>query len=400
MTAEPQDLSPDEVAALLGRVELFQGLPPDELRGVAAIVAAIAVESGEVLFDEGEPGDCFYVVSEGSVEIVKGTQGGGEEKLAVRRAGEAFGEMALLNDAPRSATARAVEHSQLLTLSRDDFQKLLGDDSLALRMLQVLSKALRALGVRFASLESTAPLSTDSDGASAGGSAAAAEDMNRALQRAILPRTAPTVEGFDIAAGTMLEDSGAGRTVWEAVHFTDGRVGLVALTAEAGGLAPAHQLAVTRAFLNEFGRSGQSAETLFARVNDGLAHNEVRGVESSVVAGMLVPQEGSVLWSSAGTIPGGVIRRDGTFDEFSSHGPPLGMLEGFQYGAQEIPIGTGDMVIVLSTGSAGLFRGAADLVSTLQQKPAGEVVSTVHKAIRKLQGADVEETTVLFLRKH
>ncbi len=400
MTAEPQDLAPDEVAALLGRVELLQGLPQDELRGVAEIVAGIAVETGEVLFDEGEPGDCFYIVSQGSVEIVKNLPGGGEEKLAVRREGEAFGEMALLNDAPRSATARAVEDSRLLTLSRDDFHKLLGDDSLALRMLQFLSKALRALGVRFANLERTDTISMSSPGGSRGGSDGAAEDMNRALQRAILPRTAPTAEGYDIAAGTMLEDTGSGRTVWEAVRFTDGRVGLVALTAEAGGLAPAYQLAVARAFLNEFGRSGQSAETLFARVNDGLAHNEVRGVEPSVTAGMLVPQEGSVLWSSAGAIRGAVIRRDGTLEEFSSHGPPLGMLDGFRYGAQEIQIGTGEMVIVLSTGSTGLFRGAADLVSTLQQKPAGEVVSAVHRAMRKLQGPDVEETTVLFLRKH
>ena len=76
------------------------------------------------------------------------------------------------------------------------------------------------------------------------------------------------------------------------------------------------------------------------------------------------------------------------------------MLDGFQYGTEEFQIGTGDMVIVLSTGSTGLFRGAADLVSTLQQKPAGEVVATVHKAIRKLQGDDSEETTVLFMRKH
>ncbi len=76
------------------------------------------------------------------------------------------------------------------------------------------------------------------------------------------------------------------------------------------------------------------------------------------------------------------------------------MLDGFQYGSQEYEIGTGDVVIVLSTGSSGLFRGAADLVSTLQRKPAGEVVATVYKAIRRLQGENAEETTVLFMRKH
>lgn len=392
MAAEPRDLSSDEVIEILRHVDLFQGLPDDELRGVSEVVKGVTAQDGDVLFEEGEPGDYFYIVSRGAVEISKDTPGGETEKLAVRRAGEAFGEMALLNDAPRSATAKAVEETELLTLSREDFEQLMGGDGLAMRMLQVLSKALRALGVRFASLDRgvTPPVAT------AGG----AEDANRALRRVILPRAAPTANGFDIAAGTMLEDSGAGRTGWETVRFSDGSVGLVAMTVHGGGLLPAHQLALARTFLNEFARTGESTQSLFARVNDGLSHNEMPGIDQTVAAGMLVPGDGSVLWSGAGGVQGAVIRRDGTLDEFPSHGPPLGMLDGFQYGTQEYEIGTGDMVIVLSTDSPGLFRGAADLVSTLQQKPAGEVVATVHKAIRKLQGENAEETTVLFMRKH
>lgn len=392
MAAEPRDLSLDVVMEMLRHVDLFQGLPEDELSGVSEVVKGVTAQDGEVLFEEGEPGDCFYVVSKGAVEISKSVSGSGTDKLAVRRAGEAFGEMALLNDAPRSATAKALEETELLTLSREDFEQLIGGDSLAMRMLQVLSKALRALGVRFASLERGVPTPVVTGGG--------ADDANRALQRAIMPRSAPTADGFDIAAGTMLEDSGAGRTTWEAVRFADGRAGLVAMTVHGDGVPPAHQLALARAFLNEFARTGQPTESLFAAVNDGLSHNETPGIDQTVAAGMLVPGDGSVLWSGAGDVRGAVIRRDGTLDEFPSHGPPLGMLDGFQYGTQEYEIGTGDMVIVLSTGSTGLFRGAADLVSTLRQKPAGEVVATVHKAIRKLQGEDVKETTVLFMRRH
>ncbi len=392
MAVEPRDLSPDEVIEKLRHVDLFQGLPDDELRGVSEVVNGLTAQDGDVLFEEGEPGDCFYVVSKGAVEISKSIQGDGSEKLAVRRAGEAFGEMALLNDASRSATAKALEESLLLTLSRDDFETLVGGDSLSMRMLQVLSKALRALGVRFANLERGVPTTVaESDGG---------EDANRALQRSIIPRSAPTADGFDIAAGTMLEDSGAGRTAWETVRLSGGGVGLMAMTVHGDGLPPAHQLALARAFLNEYARTGQGAESLLARVNDGLAHNETPGVDQTVAAGLLVPGDGSVVWSGAGGVQGAVIRREGTLDEFPSHGPPLGMLEGFQYGTQEYQIGTGDMVIVLSTASTGLFRGAADLVSTLQQKPTGEVVATVHKAIRKLQGDNAEEITVLFMRKH
>ena len=204
-----------------------------------------------------------------------------------------------------------------------------------------------AFGLRASSGASRTPVVTGSG----------ADDANRALQRAIMPRSAPTTDGFDLAAGTMLEDSGAGRTAWETVRFADGRAGLVAMTVHGDGLPPAHQLALARAFLNEFARTGQSAESLFASVNDGLSHNETPGVDQTVAAGMLVPGDGSVLWSGAGDVRGAVIRRDGTLDEFPSHGPPLGMLDGFQYGTQEYEIGTGDMVIVLSTGSSRPVQG-------------------------------------------
>jgi CRP-like cAMP-binding protein len=84
------------------------------------------------------------VLTAGAVEIVKAVPGGGEEKLAVRRAGDVFGEMALLNYASRSATARAVGECEGLTLSRTDFEWLMGGDSLSFRLLKILSQALRA----------------------------------------------------------------------------------------------------------------------------------------------------------------------------------------------------------------------------------------------------------------
>jgi len=134
------------VVGLLEKVELFEGLPDDDLKRIAAIVRGTSVAAGEVLFEEGEPGDAFYIVFDGAMEITKARPDGSQDRLAVRRRGEAFGEMALLNDAPRSATARAVEDTRLIAVDREDFQLLLGGDSLALRMMRVLSKALRLWG--------------------------------------------------------------------------------------------------------------------------------------------------------------------------------------------------------------------------------------------------------------
>ena len=76
------------------------------------------------------------------------------------------------------------------------------------------------------------------------------------------------------------------------------------------------------------------------------------------------------------------------------------MMEGFKYAMQRFPMGAGDTAFVLSHASRGLLRGAADLVAQLHGKPAAEVVTTVHRAIRRTQGEERTETSVLFIRKH
>ena len=143
MITEHHNLLSDDVIESLHRVDLFMGLPDDELRALVEVSKGIKAGPGDLLFDEGDKDDRFFVVMEGAVEIVKAVPGGGEERLAVRRDGEVFGEMALLNDAPRSATARAARECECLTLSRGDFERLMGGDSFALRMLKILSQALR-----------------------------------------------------------------------------------------------------------------------------------------------------------------------------------------------------------------------------------------------------------------
>jgi CRP-like cAMP-binding protein len=121
------------VIPLLRKVEFFGGLPDEDLERLAGIVDGMDLASGETLFREGSRGDAFYIVYEGAVELLKSRTGGDPEKLAVRRAGDAFGEMALVDDAPRSATARALEDSRLVTIHREAFLGLIGGDNISLR---------------------------------------------------------------------------------------------------------------------------------------------------------------------------------------------------------------------------------------------------------------------------
>jgi len=225
------------------------------------------------------------------------------------------------------------------------------------------------------------------------------EEISRVIQRGLLPSEVPRIPGFDIAAGTSLPDDGPGRTLWDFFQLGNGKTGLVNLTVQGRGLPPAHYLAVARGLLRELARNHEDLQGFLARINSGLAAAAVEGVDQYVEAGVLVPSEGGVEWAGAGRCTGAVIRRNGVFDEFSAHGPPLGMMEGFLYGTERLELGAGDSVIVLSDVSPGVFRGAADLVASLQGKPVGEVVSTLHRALAKATPDVPVEATVVLVRR-
>lgn len=388
---EDQSWSMEEVTPLLRKVSFFEGLSDEELGQVASIIRKAVVEEQEILFQEGDEGDAFYIVHEGGVELTVTRPSGQVEKLALRRPGEAFGEMALLNEAPRSATARAASPSTLIRVDKGSFRELLGSNKLALGVLSSLSRALRALDMRFSAQERL-------DAARSGGGVDVSE-MSRLLQRGLIPEAAPRIKGFDIAAGTNLENEGEGRTTWDFAELKDGRTALINLNVQGEGLPPGHYLAMARSLLRELARDHEDLQGLLARVNSGLAAAVVEGMEQYVEVGILLPGEGAVEWAGAGRCPGAIIRRSGVFEEFSTHGPPLGMMEGFLYGTQRMELGAGDAVIVLSEASQGIFRGAADLVASLQGKPVGEIVSTVHKALKKALPDATLETSVLFVRR-
>lgn len=115
----------DEIISQLSQVELFSGLKPQGLKLIAEVTSEETFSSGTKIFSHGEVGDKLYVIVEGKVRISREVAGMGEEALAVLGAGQAFGEMALLDESPRSADARAHERCQVLSISKARFDDLL-----------------------------------------------------------------------------------------------------------------------------------------------------------------------------------------------------------------------------------------------------------------------------------
>ncbi|WP_437494528.1 cyclic nucleotide-binding domain-containing protein [Sorangium sp. So ce1014] len=109
----------------LSKVPLFKGLTPAALELISRVASEETHALGTKIFQHGDPGDKLYILLDGKVRISREIAGIGEEALAVLGPGAVFGEMALLDEAPRSADARVHERCRLLTVSKDAFEDLL-----------------------------------------------------------------------------------------------------------------------------------------------------------------------------------------------------------------------------------------------------------------------------------
>jgi CRP/FNR family cyclic AMP-dependent transcriptional regulator len=146
-------LQTDFAGVALGRCRLFEGMGQDPLRAMARTLRARRFRRGEVLFHEGDPGDALFVVASGAVKVVVPSEDGEEAILATLRRGDFLGELALLDGAPRSASAVALEPTETLALPREQFLSLVATEP-AIRdaLMASLAGELRRLTTHVAEL--------------------------------------------------------------------------------------------------------------------------------------------------------------------------------------------------------------------------------------------------------
>jgi hypothetical protein len=128
---------PVERIELLARLPLFRVLPAPVLERLATSLRERRVAAGEVVLSQGAAADAYYVIDDGHAEVL--VDGAPIARLGP---GDAFGEIALLLDRPRTATVRAVEHLRLQTLDRETFLQVVAGHDASRRAGDELSRAL------------------------------------------------------------------------------------------------------------------------------------------------------------------------------------------------------------------------------------------------------------------
>jgi CRP/FNR family cyclic AMP-dependent transcriptional regulator len=134
------------IIAILKATQLFSALNEAELAALAQRTMIRRFAAGELLFAESEPCNGLYVVAAGRVRIYKTSPGGREQVLTIEGPGSSIAELPVFDGGPYPASAMAVEESQLLFLSRDDFRTCcLEHPEVALKVLQIVGTRLRRL---------------------------------------------------------------------------------------------------------------------------------------------------------------------------------------------------------------------------------------------------------------
>ena len=140
-----QTISTLERILLLREVPIFADLSPEDLKQVADIAREQWLPDGAVLCRAGEEGDAMYIIVSGGVRVQKDAEGN-EKDLAVRREGDFVGEMALLDQAPRMATLRALGELRVLVIDSESFTTILYErPEVSISMMKTLSRRLREM---------------------------------------------------------------------------------------------------------------------------------------------------------------------------------------------------------------------------------------------------------------
>lgn len=141
------------IVDILKKVPLFSGLQGNDIEALSSIVTRKEFGKKEVIFHQGDPGEEFMILTSGSVKVELMNAEGKELTLTILTPYQFLGELALLDDVPRSATVISMEQSELLSINKRDFARILETlPRMSIPMLRQLTRRVRVLTDDIASM--------------------------------------------------------------------------------------------------------------------------------------------------------------------------------------------------------------------------------------------------------
>jgi phosphoserine phosphatase RsbU/P len=307
--------------SLLQEVPLFSSLSPAGIEALTELLQEKVYPLRAVLFNEGDHGDCFYVVETGEITIIKAMGTPQERVLAVRGAGEFIGEMSLLSRAgERTASARVEPGSRLLEMRRADFDAFLHRvPDIAYEMLAVLSDRLN--DAHNASIRDLTEKNRQLEEAYASLKAAQQQIIEkevldhelkhaRQIQQSMLPARLPKVKGYDLGAGSEPAQM-VGGDFYDLIPLGADRLGVVIGDVSGKGVSAALFMAQTLSLLRAQARLHREPVRVLRSVNQDLLERNASGMFVTLLYGVLHLSSGQFVYARAGHLPPALWDQEG-----------------------------------------------------------------------------------------
>lgn len=400
--------------------QAFPGVTEDDVHALMNAAVAQTYPAEHVLVHEGEIEHIFYILADGQAEISQKLGDGTKRVIITRQPGEFFGEMALIEKMPRSATVTALTKVTVLEVSEEAFQELLvSHPTLALAMIRRFVSNVRASGR--ATIADLTRKNEELRRAYEELKAAQAELVQKEkleheleiageVQRSLLPVTFPKVSGYSFF-GRNVPARHVGGDLYDVIRVDDEHVGLLMADVSDKSVHAALIMAVTRTlFLSHARRSLSPAEVSLA-VHEGLL--EVSSNDDMFVTvfyGVLNTTNGRLRYVRAGQDEPLLYRATGGLPEtLTANGRFLGMLPHLKLEERETQLHPGDLLVMYSDGVPDAVNPANDvygldrlraLLEAYRAAPAKVVCSAIFNDVFEFRGEApaFDDITVLVAR--
>jgi sigma-B regulation protein RsbU (phosphoserine phosphatase) len=346
---------------LLSKIPLFGHLPALELDELLAALNTTELDDREILFREGDPGEHFFIVLRGTLEVIMGEDTPEELLLNILHEGEYLGEMSLITPGMlRTATVRSRGTSTLLSMDRNQFLTLTKKHpELAISMVRVLSQRLDATNTAtFRDLtEKNRQLQKAYDELKAAqAQLIEKERLERELQVAadiqlsILPDVLPVVGGFSFGA-RILPARQVGGDLYDVFPLKEDRVGILIGDVADKGVPSALFMARAHAFVMAEADIGTTPGEVLRLTNSHITRLQKSTQFVTALYGILDLNTREFSFARAGHEPPLLMHADGSVDRIPhSAGMALGLWENIVLDERTIELSPGDTLILYTDG--------------------------------------------------